>query len=77
MPKKTAPRRALLSVSDKDGIVEFARVLLDAGYEIISTGGTQKVRGLLCHDCNRAIGLLRESEANMNRAIAYLKENRL
>lgn len=43
MPKKTAPRRALLSVSDKDGIVEFARVLLDAGYEIISTGGTQKV----------------------------------
>ena len=38
---------------------------------------TQKVRGLLCHDCNRAIGLLRESEANMNRAIAYLKENRL
>src|SRR6202161_3616233 len=33
-------RRALLSVSDKTGIVEFARGLADLGVEIISTGGT-------------------------------------
>jgi phosphoribosylaminoimidazolecarboxamide formyltransferase/IMP cyclohydrolase len=33
-------RRALLSVSDKTGIVEFARGLLGFGVEIISTGGT-------------------------------------
>jgi phosphoribosylaminoimidazolecarboxamide formyltransferase / IMP cyclohydrolase len=33
-------RRALLSVSDKTGIVEFARGLADIGVEIISTGGT-------------------------------------
>ncbi len=32
--------RALISVSDKTGIVEFARVLADAGVEILSTGGT-------------------------------------
>ena len=32
--------RALLSVSEKDGIVEFARALTEMGYEIISTGGT-------------------------------------
>jgi phosphoribosylaminoimidazolecarboxamide formyltransferase/IMP cyclohydrolase len=32
--------RALLSVSDKTGIVEFARGLADLGVEIISTGGT-------------------------------------
>jgi phosphoribosylaminoimidazolecarboxamide formyltransferase/IMP cyclohydrolase len=32
--------RALLSVSDKTGIVEFARGLVDLGVEIISTGGT-------------------------------------
>ena len=32
--------RALLSVSDKTGIVEFARGLADLGIEIISTGGT-------------------------------------
>jgi len=32
--------RALISVSDKSGIVEFARALGDAGVEILSTGGT-------------------------------------
>jgi phosphoribosylaminoimidazolecarboxamide formyltransferase / IMP cyclohydrolase len=35
-----AIRRALLSVSDKTGIVEFARFLADRGAEILSTGGT-------------------------------------
>lgn len=34
--------KALLSVSDKDGIVEFAMNLLNLGYELISTGGTYK-----------------------------------
>lgn len=34
---------ALLSVSDKDGIVEFARDLVALGYEILSTGGTLKI----------------------------------
>jgi phosphoribosylaminoimidazolecarboxamide formyltransferase/IMP cyclohydrolase len=34
--------RALLSVSDKTGIVEFARGLSDLGIEIISTGGTAR-----------------------------------
>ena len=33
-------RRALLSVSDKRGIVEFARGLSDLGVELVSTGGT-------------------------------------
>src|SRR2546422_6522172 len=32
--------RALLSVSDKRGIVEFARELVKLGWEIVSTGGT-------------------------------------
>ncbi|HWO88523.1 MAG TPA: bifunctional phosphoribosylaminoimidazolecarboxamide formyltransferase/IMP cyclohydrolase [Gemmatimonadales bacterium] len=32
--------RALISVSDKRGAVEFARALVAAGWEIISTGGT-------------------------------------
>ena len=32
--------RALLSVSDKRGIVEFARQLADLGWELVSTGGT-------------------------------------
>jgi phosphoribosylaminoimidazolecarboxamide formyltransferase/IMP cyclohydrolase len=36
-------RRALLSVSDKTGIVEFARFLLAQGVELISTGGTAQL----------------------------------
>ncbi|MCL2565108.1 MAG: bifunctional phosphoribosylaminoimidazolecarboxamide formyltransferase/IMP cyclohydrolase [Defluviitaleaceae bacterium] len=35
-------KRALISVSDKAGVVEFARNLISAGFEIISTGGTLK-----------------------------------
>ncbi|MDW0109531.1 bifunctional phosphoribosylaminoimidazolecarboxamide formyltransferase/IMP cyclohydrolase [Sporosarcina aquimarina] len=35
-------KRALLSVSDKTGIVEFAIGLKEAGFEIVSTGGTKK-----------------------------------
>ncbi len=34
--------RALLSVSDKTGLVEFALALADRGIEILSTGGTAK-----------------------------------
>lgn len=36
-------KRALISVSDKTGIVEFAKELTDLDYEIISTGGTKKI----------------------------------
>ena len=36
-------KKALISVSDKTGIVDFAKKLTSYGYEIISTGGTLKV----------------------------------
>ncbi|MEW8346961.1 MAG: bifunctional phosphoribosylaminoimidazolecarboxamide formyltransferase/IMP cyclohydrolase, partial [Candidatus Thiodiazotropha taylori] len=36
-------KRALISVSDKTGIVEFARTLADKQVEILSTGGTAKL----------------------------------
>ncbi len=36
-------RRALISVSDKTGIVDFGRFLREKGVEIISTGGTGRV----------------------------------
>ena len=38
-----AQKRALVSVSDKTGLVEFVRGLQDAGWQIIATGGTQKL----------------------------------
>lgn len=36
-------RRALISVSDKEGILEFAKALYEQGVEILSTGGTAKL----------------------------------
>ena len=38
-----AIERALISVYDKTGVVEFARVLASLGIEIVSTGGTAKL----------------------------------
>src|SRR3954464_10287548 len=39
-PQDVRVRRALLSVSDKTGIVDFARGLAELGIELVSTGGT-------------------------------------
>ena len=36
-------RRALISVSDKTGVVEFAKKLASNNIEILSTGGTAKL----------------------------------
>ncbi len=35
-------RRALLSVSDKSNLVDFAKQLKELDFEIVSTGGTKK-----------------------------------
>lgn len=35
-------KRALISVSDKTGVIDFAKELVELGFEIISTGGTSK-----------------------------------
>ena len=41
-PDRAAVKRALLSVSDKTGLVEAARALAGLGVELVSTGGTRK-----------------------------------
>src|SRR5437899_9177106 len=51
--------RALLSVSDKAGLVEFARGLAGAGVELVSTGGTRKAladAGLTVRDISDLTG---------------------
>jgi phosphoribosylaminoimidazolecarboxamide formyltransferase/IMP cyclohydrolase len=51
--------RALLSVSDKTGLVEFARTLAGYGIELISTGGTAKTladAGLAVRDVSELTG---------------------
>src|SRR6201999_3672969 len=42
MPDLRRITRALLSVSDKSGLIEFARALSSHGIELVSTGGTAK-----------------------------------
>ncbi|HET7633041.1 MAG TPA: bifunctional phosphoribosylaminoimidazolecarboxamide formyltransferase/IMP cyclohydrolase [Gemmatimonadaceae bacterium] len=51
--------RALLSVSDKTGLVEFAQGLAGLGWELISTGGTARVlreAGIAVQDVSEATG---------------------
>jgi phosphoribosylaminoimidazolecarboxamide formyltransferase/IMP cyclohydrolase len=51
--------RALLSVSDKSGMVEFARALAEHGIELISTGGTARAlaeAGLKVKDVSELTG---------------------
>src|SRR6202521_916826 len=51
--------RALLSVSDKTGLVEFARALVSHGIELVSTGGTAKAiaaAGLKVRDVSELTG---------------------
>jgi phosphoribosylaminoimidazolecarboxamide formyltransferase/IMP cyclohydrolase len=52
--------RALLSVSDKTGVVDFARGLAGAGWELISTGGTAsalRAAGIPSENTRRALSL--------------------
>ncbi len=59
-PESLMPlRRALVSVSDKDGLVDFARVLAGYGVEILSTGGSARAlrgAGLAVTEVSRHTG---------------------
>src|SRR5262252_3256874 len=52
-------RRALLSVSDKSGLIDLARGLTELGVELVSTGGTRKAladAGLAVRDISDVTG---------------------
>ncbi len=58
-PDLVPVRRALISVSDKTGLVDFAAALSKAGVEIVSTGGTAKAlaaAGLAVRDVSELTG---------------------
>ena len=59
MSNTTKVRRALLSVSDKSGLEEFARALAEMGVELVSTGGTAAAlrgAGLAARDVSDVTG---------------------
>src|SRR5664280_1245193 len=52
-------KRAIISVSDKTGIAEFSRKLVEMGVEILSTGGTAKIlssEGIPCKEVAEITG---------------------
>ncbi|WP_027060439.1 bifunctional phosphoribosylaminoimidazolecarboxamide formyltransferase/IMP cyclohydrolase [Mesorhizobium loti] len=58
-PDLVPVRRALLSVFDKTGLIDFARALAAAGVELVSTGGTAKAiaeAGLAVRDVSELTG---------------------
>ena len=58
-PDRVTVRRALLSVSDKTGLIDFARALHDHSVELVSTGGTAKAikdAGIPVHDVSDLTG---------------------
>jgi phosphoribosylaminoimidazolecarboxamide formyltransferase/IMP cyclohydrolase len=58
-PDRVKIRTALLSVSDKTGIIELARALVDQGVKLLSTGGTHKAiaaAGLAVTDVSEITG---------------------
>ncbi|PDQ20321.1 bifunctional phosphoribosylaminoimidazolecarboxamide formyltransferase/inosine monophosphate cyclohydrolase [Mesorhizobium sanjuanii] len=58
-PDLVPVRRALLSVFDKTGLIDFARALAAAGVELISTGGTAKAiaeAGMAVRDVSELTG---------------------
>ena len=58
-PDLVPVRRALLSVSDKTGLVDFAKALAKAGVELVSTGGTAKAiaaAGIAVRDVSELTG---------------------
>ncbi len=59
MPSPAPLRRALISVSDKTGLIDLARALHERGVELVSTGGTAKAirdAGIAVRDVSELTG---------------------
>lgn len=78
-------KRALISVWDKTGIVDFAKELVDLGWEIISTGGTKKTlkeAGLEVIDISNITGFpeafdgrVKTLHPNIHGGLLHIREN--
>jgi hypothetical protein len=58
----------------QDGKCAVCRLPADQGNLVVDHDhGTKAVRGLLCHNCNRALGLFKDSTDVVRRALSYLE----
>jgi phosphoribosylaminoimidazolecarboxamide formyltransferase/IMP cyclohydrolase len=79
-------KRALLSVTDKTGLVEFARVLAGFGVELVSTGGTAaalRAAGLSVKDISELTGFpemldgrVKTLHPNVHGGLLYIRGNK-
>jgi phosphoribosylaminoimidazolecarboxamide formyltransferase/IMP cyclohydrolase len=79
-------RRALLSVTDKTGLIEFAQVLAGFGVELVSTGGTARAlrdAGLGVQEISELTGFpemldgrVKTLHPNVHAALLYIRGNR-
>lgn len=63
----------LLDFQDWSCAICFAH-FVDGKANVDHCHSTGRVRGLLCHNCNTSIGLMKESIENLKSAISYLTE---
>ena len=68
-----ARRRYGLTPQEVDALGDTCRICEAPGRDIDHCHATGKVRGLLCNDCNRALGLFRDDAALLRRAADYLE----
>lgn len=68
MQQRRPVRRALLSVSDKAGIIEFAQALSARGVELLSTGGTARLLAEKGHKGN-VLPAFQPLQTQMNRVL--------
>lgn len=78
-------QRALISVSDKTGLVEFANILAEAGVELVSTGGTARAlreAGLTVMDISELTGFpemldgrVKTLHPRVHGGLLYLRKN--
>lgn len=61
----------LCAICDGEGFVMATTHKMKLVVDHCHTSG--QVRGLLCHNCNRALGLLKDSEEALQRALNYLR----
>ena len=72
-------KQALLSVSDKTGIVDFARSLVELGYHLLSTGGTARLldkEGIPCQEVADYTGFPEMLDGRVKTSSTFTPSNR-
>lgn len=72
-----SPERYLKMYNRQEGKCKICgKKLPDGEYlHVDHVKGTQKIRGLLCAECNKGLGFFKDSPDNLREAAKYLEEN--